>query len=129
MFRVLRPGGAVHREHDWLRGGDGPYSPEMLEFFRLEGITYNMASPAQSAAALAAAGFCAIELRDRTAWYLDLARRERDQLQGPLRPTMVEHVGAEKAAHFVRNWEQLAVVVLERGELRPTHLKAVKPSR
>ena len=54
IHRVLRPGGRFLAS-DWLRGDNGPYSAEMLEFFRLEGITYNMASPEQSAAALRAA--------------------------------------------------------------------------
>ena len=43
VLRVLRPGGRFIAS-DWLRGGTGAYSPEMMEFFRLEGIAYNMAS-------------------------------------------------------------------------------------
>ena len=52
ILRVLRPGGRFIAS-DWLRGGSGAYSPEMMEFFRLEGIAYNMASLEESAAALA----------------------------------------------------------------------------
>jgi phosphoethanolamine N-methyltransferase len=126
ILRVLRPGGRLVAS-DWLRGGEGPYSPEMLEFFRIEGITYNMASPAQSARYLAEAGFVDIQLRDRHDWYLDVARHELDQLQGALGPEMARRLGAEKAAHFVENWRQL-VVVLDRGELRPCHMKATKPA-
>jgi phosphoethanolamine N-methyltransferase len=124
-FRVLRPGGRFIAS-DWLRGGDGPHSPQMLEFFRLEGITYNMASPERSAEALAQAGFIGIEVRDRNAWYRDIAHRELESLQGPLWADMVAAVGPAKAAHFIENWRQLGVV-LDRGELRPSHLKAVKP--
>ena len=47
VHRVLLPGGRFIAS-DWLRGGDGPYSAEMLEYFDLEGIAYNMASPAES---------------------------------------------------------------------------------
>jgi hypothetical protein len=46
-------------------------------------------------------------------------------LEGELRPLVTERIGAEKAEHFVNNWRQL-VLVLERGELRPTHIKARK---
>jgi SAM-dependent methyltransferase len=125
-YRVLRPGGRLIAS-DWLRGGSGPYSPEMLEFFRLEGIAYNMANREESTAALARAGFVEIELRDRNDWYCDLARRELAALEGELRPIVIERIGRERAEHFVNNWRQL-MLILKRGELRPTHLKARKPA-
>ncbi len=124
VHRVLRPGGRFIAS-DWLRGSTGPHSAEMVEFFRLEGIAYNMASLEESAAALRAAGFRAVEVRDRNAWYLDLAQRELAAMTGPLLPVIVERIGRERALHFVANWRQL-VVVLERGDLRPGHLKATK---
>jgi hypothetical protein len=99
----------------------------MLEFFRLEGIAYNMANRDESTAALARAGFVEIELRDRNDWYRDLAQRELAALEGELRPLVIERIGRERAEHFVNNWRQL-MLILERGELRPTHLKARKPA-
>jgi phosphoethanolamine N-methyltransferase len=126
IFRVLRPGGRFIAS-DWLRGGCGDYSPEMVEYFRLEGIAYNMASMQESIAALQAAGFTGIEVLDRNEWYLALARRELDSLAGPMFPLLVERLGADKADHFVTNWRQL-VLVVERGELRPGHLKATRPT-
>jgi SAM-dependent methyltransferase len=125
VLRVLRPGGLLVMS-DWLRGGEGAYSPEMLEYFRLEGITYNMASIEQSRAALEAAGFADIQIRDRNEWYRQLATREAASLAGEWYPTLLERLGEERAQHFVINWRQL-VLVLERGELRPAHLKARKP--
>jgi SAM-dependent methyltransferase len=125
-YRVLRPGGRLIAS-DWLRGGSGPYSAEMLEFFRLEGIAYNMANRDESTAALARAGFVEIELRDRNDWYRDLAQRELTALEGELRPLVIERIGRGRAEHFVNNWRQL-MLILERGELRPTHLKARKPA-
>ena len=100
--------------------------PEMMEYFRLEGITYNMATLEESAATLSAAGFVDVEVRDRNAWYLELAARELASLEGPMRPLIVERIGKAKADHFIANWHQL-VLVVRRGELRPGHLKAVKP--
>jgi len=125
LARVLRPGGMLVMS-DWLRGGEGAYSPELLEFFRLEGITYNMASFAQSRAALSEAGFVDIEIRDRNEWYRELARREHAALAGEWYPTLIERLGEHRARHFVLNWQQL-LVVLDRGELRPAHLKARRP--
>jgi ubiquinone/menaquinone biosynthesis C-methylase UbiE len=125
-FRVLKPGGRLIAS-DWLRGYTGAHSPEMLEFFRLEGITYNMATLEESAAALRAVGFVDVVVADRHAWYRDLARRELDAMEGALKPVMIERIGEERAHHFTENWRQL-VIVLERGELRPGHLKAVKPA-
>jgi phosphoethanolamine N-methyltransferase len=125
ILRVLRPGGRLIAS-DWLRGGTGGYSPEMLEYFRLEGIAYNMATLDESAAALRAAGFVDVEIRDRHDWYLQLAQRELDAMMGSSRPLIVDKIGTERAQHFIDNWRQL-VLVLKRGELRPGHLKAVKP--
>jgi SAM-dependent methyltransferase len=125
ILRVLRPGGRFIAS-DWLRGGSGAYSPEMMEFFRLEGIAYNMASLEESAAALRAAGFRDVQIRDRHAWYLPLAQRELKSMEGAQGALIVSRIGEARARYFIDNWRQM-VLVLERGELRPGHLKAVKP--
>ncbi len=124
VHRVLKPGGRFIAS-DWLRGGEGAYSAAMLEFFRLEGIAYNMATLGASAQALQAAGFADVEVRDRNAWYLALAEREVAAIEGPWKPLITRQIGQERAEHFIANWRQL-VVVLRAGELRPGHLKAVK---
>jgi SAM-dependent methyltransferase len=126
VLRVLRPGGRFIAS-DWLRGGDAEYSVQMMEFFRLEGIAYNMASLAESAESLRAAGFGGIEIRDRHDWYLDLAQLELEAMEGPLQSTIVDRIGVQRARHFVDNWRQL-LVVLKRGELRPGHMKAFRPA-
>jgi SAM-dependent methyltransferase len=125
VARVLRPGGRFIAS-DWLRGGTGPYSPDMMEFFRLEGIAYNMTTLDQSAVALREAGFVDVEVRDRHSWYLELAQGELAAMQGPLLPVIIGRIGEQRARHFIDNWRQL-IVVLKRGELRPGHLKAAKP--
>jgi len=124
ILRVLRPGGRFIAS-DWLRGGSGAYSPEMMEFFRLEGIAYNMVSLEESAAALRAAGFGGVEIRDRHAWYLALAQRELESMEGALKAVIVSRIGADRAQYFIDDWRQL-VLVVKRGELRPGHLKAAK---
>jgi hypothetical protein len=86
-----------------------------------------MANIPETTAALSRAGFIDIEVRDRNEWYRELARRELAALEGELRALVTERIGTERAAHFINNWRQL-VRVLERGELRPAHLKACKPT-
>lgn len=125
VLRVLRPGGRLIAS-DWLRGGTAAYSPEMMEFFRLEGIAYNMATLDESAVALRKAGFVEVEIRDRHGWYLELAQRELEAMEGSLHALIIGQIGLERAQHFIENWRQL-VIVLKRGELRPGHLKATKP--
>ena len=126
LYRILRPGGRFIAS-DWLRGGTGAYSAEMMEYFRLEGITYNMATLEQCAVAVEQAGFVDVEVRDRNEWYCALAQRELKSMEGELRPVIIERIGPERAEHFVVNWRQL-VTVLRLGDLRPGHLKAVKPA-
>lgn len=125
ILRVLRPGGRFLAS-DWLRAGTGDYSPEMMEYFRLEGIAYNMVTLEQSAAALRGAGFVDVDVKDRHAWYLNLAQRELDAMERTLKPTILARIGPARTQHFLDNWRQL-VLVLNRGELRPGHLKATKP--
>jgi hypothetical protein len=86
-----------------------------------------MTSLEESAAALRAAGFRDVEIRDRHAWYLPLAQRELRSMEGTLGPLIVSRIGETRAKYFIDNWRQM-VLVLERGELRPGHLKAMKPA-
>ena len=48
-------------------------------------------------------------------------------MESSLKPLIVSRIGDQRAQHFIDNWRQL-VVVLKRGELRPGHLKATKPT-
>jgi hypothetical protein len=81
-----------------------------------------------SAAALRDAGFVEVDIRDRHAWYFELAKRELAAMEGSLKSTIVDRLGAPRTEHFIANWRQL-VLVLARGELRPGHLKAAKTPR
>ena len=74
-----------------------------------------------------AAGFGDIEIRDRNAWYAGRAREELAALAGPLRRRLIELVGESEADRQTRVWETM-LVVLDKGELRPTHLYGAKPA-
>jgi phosphoethanolamine N-methyltransferase len=123
-FRVLKPGGTL-LSYDWMKA-PGPFSDDMRYFFKMEGLTYAMETLERHGEMLREAGFERIELIDSWDQYRRLARKEYEQMKGPLNPRMVELLGREKAGHFVENWRAM-VVVLEKGEKRPGRYRARKP--
>jgi cyclopropane fatty-acyl-phospholipid synthase-like methyltransferase len=125
VFRVLRQGGRFVAS-DWLIAHDGEPSPEMRAYIAAEGLDFGMASPARYERALTAAGFVAVELRNRNAWYRDVARDELDRLTGRERDRLVELLGPDEVAKQITTWSAM-VPVLESGEHCPHHLRARRP--
>ena len=125
VYRILKPGG-LFVASDWMRCDDNPPSPEMLCYLKAEGLSFGMASPKRYGKALEKAGFVDIQLRDRNAWYSSLSRKEYEQMKGPLYPQMKIMLGRENADRYVEIWRAMNVVI-ESGELRPGHLRAIKP--
>ena len=64
MFRLLRPGGILVAS-DWMRIDEAPPSAEMLAYMDIEGLSFSMSALPRYGAALAAAGFQQVQLRDR----------------------------------------------------------------
>jgi len=126
VCRTLRRGG-LFIASDWMRRDDNPPTPEMEYYIKVEGLNFGMASPERYAKALEKAGFVGIKLRDRNAWYSDLSRNEYEKMKGPLYPEMVEMLGRKNADRYVEVWRAMNLVI-ESGELRPGHLRAIKPS-
>jgi phosphoethanolamine N-methyltransferase len=124
ILRVLKPDG-VFAASDWLRG-DGPITPQLQYYIDVEGLGFGMGSAQDYRTALVAAGFCDVRLTDRNAWYRGIAHEEHAALSGPLYARLVERVGEEFTRHEIEVWRALTVV-LDSGELRPTHLRARKP--
>jgi phosphoethanolamine N-methyltransferase len=98
----------------------------MAAYIAAEALDFGMASPARYERALAAAGFVDVELRNRNAWYREVARAELDRLTGPERDHFVEMLGAEEVAVQTRTWSAM-VPVLESGEHCPHHFRARRP--
>jgi len=124
-FRVLRPGGRFAAS-DWLMSHDGPPSPEMADYIAAEGLDFAMASPAEYARAMQAAGFRDVELVNRNPWYAQVARQELEWLTGPERPGLEARHGMDFIAHQVDVWTRL-VGILESGEHCPHHIRGRKP--
>lgn len=124
VFRVLEPGGwfAVY---DWMKG-PGPISDDMRYFYKMEGLTYAMETPAFHRRVLKKLGFDRIEVEEDGGWYRDEAHREHAQLAGALHPRVAALLGREKADYFVENWRAM-LVVLDKGEHRPGFWRAQKP--
>lgn len=125
MFRLLRPGGVLVAS-DWMRVDEAEPSAAMRAYMEAEGLSFRMASLPRYGAALAAAGFVGVELRDRNAWYRERVQEELHNLRGPLRATLEAAVGRAETERNIALWERLCTVV-ETGELRPGHFKARRP--
>lgn len=125
VFRLLVPGGWFAAS-DWLRGDDAPPSPAMRRYIEAEGLSFAMASPERYRKAMAAAGFDQLAIVDRNPWYAQTARAELTRISGPLSARLRELVGEAEAARQTEVWERM-LVVLDSGELRPTHLRGHKP--
>lgn len=123
--RVLKPGGRFVC-YDWMKS-PGPLSPDMLYFYKMEGLTYAMDTLDAHGKLLKEVGFAEVQLEDCHAWYQKEAHREYELLKGPLNARMVELLGQEKADHYIEDWRSL-LVVLDKGEMRPGRYKARKPA-
>lgn len=127
VLRVLRTGGCFVAS-DWLLGGGKPYSEPMRAWLDIVGISFDMETPENSAAALEAAGFTGVELRDRNEWYRKAVRDELALASGENLARLEKAIGKDAARHrMASTTAKLAVV--DRGELRPVHLRGRKPSR
>ena len=125
VLRVLRPGGPLAC-YDWMRGG-APYSADMRYWFKMEGLTYAMETLEAYGRLLEEAGFTEVEVRDDSQAYHDLAHREYEAMQGPLKARMIEVLGQEQQEYYLENW-RASVIVLDKGELRPGFYRGVKPA-
>ncbi len=125
VLRILRPGGAFVAS-DWLQSAAAASSATMREFCKVIGLTFNLETPDITHRALNKAGFVEVALRDRHAWYQDEVHRESSLIRGSLKSKAMELLGAEAYEHWldVRGKED---IVLDKGELRPTHLRARRP--
>jgi len=122
--RVLKPGGWF-AAYDWMKG-PGPISDDMRYFYKMEGLTYAMETPAFHRRLLKKLGFAKVAVEEDGGWYRAVAHKEHELLAGELYPRMTELLGREQADHFVEDWRSMTVV-LDKGEHRPGRWRAQKP--
>ena len=125
IYRVLKPGGWFAAS-DWLAGYEDQPSSEMQAYLEAEGLDFGLASAQKYRTALETAGFHDIELVDRNDWYRQQVREERKLLAGDLYATMTNAVGKESIDHEIEVWDKM-IVAVDQGQLRPTHLRGMKP--
>jgi len=125
-YRLLVPGGRLVAS-DWLIAHDDEPSADMRRYLDLEGLSFNMASPARYRRALEGAGFQDVELYNRNPWYRETARSELAALEGPLYEKAAAAAGRETVDHNIQTWTAM-LKVLEAGEHCPHHLRARKPA-
>jgi phosphoethanolamine N-methyltransferase len=124
ILRVLKPGGRL-AAGDWMKSA-GPYSADMLYFFKMEELTYFLVTLPEYEQILRRAGFADIRTQDITDANRIEAHGEHRRLRGELFDVMTQQLGAESRDHFVEDWRSLTVV-LDKGELRPARFWARKP--
>lgn len=125
IFRILKPGGVL-TVYDWTKT-DGEYSDDMLYWFKMERITYDMKTFSEYEAMLQNAGFIDIKLADKSDWYRQRVQDEYEQIKTEIYPEMVELLGQQEADHFVENWRSMAVVCTN-GDVYQGYYRAQKPT-
>ncbi|MER8440772.1 hypothetical protein NKH36_30395 [Mesorhizobium sp. M1312] len=110
----------------WGDGYLSPGGPEMEAYVAAEGLSFAMASPVRYTQAMRRAGLADVTVRDRNAWYREVAREELKRLKGPLYPAVAAAAGAAYVDKNIRTWEAMQKV-LDSGEHRLTHLRGRKP--
>lgn len=124
VLRVLRPGGSFVGS-DWLRGGEGEYSEEMQAWLDIVGLTFAMENLEGSRRSLEAAGFVDVQLRDRNEWYRKIVKQELHNITGDNYARVVAATDEKAAANRVKSTSTKQIIV-ESGELRPTHFRGRK---
>jgi SAM-dependent methyltransferase len=123
-FRVLRPGGVLTC-YEWMRTPE-PYSDDMLYWFEMEGLTYELQTLGSFEQIFRAVGFTDVAVEDASDWYRAECRREYELIRGDLYPRMVELLGRDDADHFVENWRAMTVVC-DSGEMRQGYCRGRRP--
>ena len=99
----------------------------MRAYMDIEGLSFSMSALPRYGAALAAAGFQQVQLRDRNDWYRGVVQSEFERIRGPLREALIAAVGVPETERNIELWRQLSGVVGS-GELRPGHFVGIKPA-
>ena len=123
--RILKPGGWISL-YDWTKS-DAPLSDDMYYWFKMEGLTFSLATLEKYKEQLENCGFIDVTTEDATDWYQAEAHREIGLMKGELYPTMLELIGQEEADLRIENWRAM-IVVIDSGEMRQCYCRGQKPA-
>jgi len=126
ILRVLKPGG-LFAASDWLAGEDAMQNTAFRSYIDLVNLKFTMATAAETAAIMRAAGFEAVETRDRNAWYAGVSAQEVAAIEGPLRERIIAVSSPEAYERWSGARRALAAATAG-GALRPTHLRGRRPA-
>ncbi len=124
IHRILKPGGIIVVS-DWMRSDENTPSKQMKDYIDAEGLDMLMCSLKKYEELLKLTKFTDIEIRDRNEWYLKKAKKEINDIEGPLYKKIVDVLGEEETIGAIDIWKKL-IGVLEIGEHRPGHFKGIK---
>ena len=110
---------------DWMRIDDKTPSEQMQNYIAAEGLDMFMCSLKKYKELLKLTNFIDIEIRDRNEWYLQKAKKELEEIEGPLYQKVVDVLGTEETIGAIDIWKKL-IGVLTIGEHRPGHFRATK---
>jgi ubiquinone/menaquinone biosynthesis C-methylase UbiE len=118
--RVLCSGGMLTAS-DWLQSEEGRGTTEMAQMSEAIGLTFSLATPEETVAALQSVGFENVSIRDRNQMYQIEARHELERLEGPLRQEAISLIGQEKYEKWALA-RRLICEALDKNFLRLVHV-------
>lgn len=124
IWRVLKPGGKV-AIGDWF-GGTAPLSPEAETWLEATGLTFALKPVEEFAALFNDAGFAKVHSEDRNAWYVELAKKDIEALQGDAGRRIAAKLGNEAAQDWLQRANYRSIIA-QQGHLRPGNVWASKP--
>ncbi|MCG8593071.1 MAG: hypothetical protein MI785_01675, partial [Kiloniellales bacterium] len=119
--------GGLFLASDWLRGSSGPQSALMQAWMKSAELSFRMATPEETTAAMTAAGFEAVEVRDRADWFRQQCRRDLATVEGPAREALIATQGAAGAETLIER-TRMRIGLADSRELLPCHLKGERPA-
>ena len=97
----------------------------MKAWLEIVHLDFAMEAPEQSAEAMRKAGFAEVTVRDRNAWYREEIRRVIERIATSFED-LVAALGRETAEQRLES-SRAKQIVVDRGELKPCHLRGRKP--
>ncbi|MFO1090686.1 MAG: class I SAM-dependent methyltransferase [Hyphomicrobiales bacterium] len=125
VLRVLRPGGWFIAA-DWLWAPGAGESAVVRKWLANGPLTFVFTTVAEAQAALVAAGFGDVAVRDERRRLQESNRVEIRTLEGPARERLAEIVGPERADVRLA-MAHLRQGALDEGQLIPSHFRGRKP--